>query len=140
MYGLLSTVAWLMLLISAYLSHRWSTHNENSRLRPNYILGPLAVMTRKIGELLAFINFLYVIVISGIQMTNILDNCWCDACVPGLGKVAGWVILFASDEEIAATAKPAWIGGVTLGILCAAVITAGLFISRGDEIYSRNKR
>ena len=99
----------------------------------------MAVIIRKFGELLAFINFLYVIVISGLQMTNVLDNCWCDACIPSLGKVAGWVILFASDEEIAATAKPAWMGGVSMGIVCAGMVTLGLFISKGDEIFEQNR-
>ena len=137
LYGLLFTTSWLLLLISAYLSHRWSLHVGHSRLGPASVLAPMAVLTRKASELLALINCVFVVVISGLQMTNILDNCWCDACIPGLGKVAGWVALFVSDQEIAAAAKAAWIGGVSLGIICAITVTAGLLITKGDEIFAQ---
>ena len=138
MYGLHSTVSWLILLIPAYLSHRWSLHAENSRLGPFFVLVPRAVLTRKLGELLALINCAYVVVISDIQMTNVLDNCCCDACIPSLGKMNGWIILFASDQEIAAAAMSARIGGVSLGIFCAIIVTASFFIAKGNKIFAQD--
>ena len=73
-----------------------------------------------------------------MQFTGLFDNCWCDACIPTLGKVRGWVILFANDEQIAAAGKAAWLGGVSLGMVVVALVTIWIFIARGDEVFEGN--
>lgn len=60
---------------------------------------------------------------------------WCDACIPSLGKTAGWVVLFASDAQIAAASKNAWVGGVFMGILVGVLVSIWAFVARGDEIF-----
>ena len=50
----------------------------------------------------------------------------------------GWVILFATDEQIAAAGKAAWLGGVSLGMVVVALVTIWIFIARGDEIFEGN--
>ena len=136
-YGLCSTVSWLLLTASAYLSHRYSLRLE-AHGRPSPYLGPIAVPLRIVGKALAAANALFVVGDSVIQFTGLFDNCWCDACIPTLGKVRGWVILFASDEQIAAAGKASWVGGVSLGMVVVALVTIWIFIARGDEIFEGN--
>ena len=137
-YGVVSTIAWLMLVLSASLSNRWSFQMERGRNPTRYILGSIAVITRLIGKCLAAANALFLVTTSAIQFTSLYDTCFCDACIFSLGRKAGWVILFASDAQIAAASKGAWIGGVSLSILSAAITTFCFLTSRGDEIFKRN--
>ena len=111
---------------------------ENTKLKPRNVLGPLVVVTRLSGKLLAAANALFLITASALQFTGLFDNCWCDACIPSLGRQAGWVILFASDAQIAAASKSAWVGGVLMSAVSVAAITFYVLTSRGDEVFKRN--
>ncbi len=129
-----------MLILSAALSNRWSFQMETKGIKPNCLLGPLAVVTRLVGKSLAAVNAIFLVASSIFQFTGLYDNCWCDACVPSLGREAGWVVLFASDTEIAAASKSAWIGGVSMSVLSAVLAACFFFLSRGDEIFKHNKQ
>lgn len=111
---------------------------ENPKLKPRNVLGPLVVMTRLGGKLLAAANALFLVTTSALQFTGFYDNCWCDACIPSLGRQAGWVILFASNAQIAAASKSAWIGGVFMSVVSVAAITFYVLTSRGDEVFKSN--
>ena len=137
-YGVVSTIVWLTLVLSALLSNRWSLQMESPKHKPQNILGPLAVLMRLASKFLAAANALFLVATSAIQFTGLYDTCWCDACIPSLGRQAGWVILFASDAQIAAASKGAWIGGVSMSVLSAASLTFWFLTSRGDEIFKRN--
>ena len=139
-YGLVSTVAWLTLVLSVTLSHQWSVQMGNIAKRPHCLLGPLAVVTRLLGKSLATANAIFLVITSIFQFTGTYDNCWCDACIPTLGPEAGWIVLFASDAEIAAASKNAWIGEVLMSAFSVAFITCFFLISRGDEIFKRNRQ
>ncbi|KAL8789469.1 MAG: hypothetical protein Q9195_006794 [Heterodermia aff. obscurata] len=137
-YGLASTVAWLTLTCSACLSHLYSLRLESPdpRHQPSTLLAALAVLTRLLGKLLASANAIFVIATSIIQFTGLFDNCWCDACIPSRGKAAGWVVLFASDDQLFRAAKGAWVGGVFMGIVVGGVVSLWVFIARGDEVFA----
>lgn len=137
-YGVVSTLAWLMLVLSASVSNRWSFQLERRTNSPRYVLGSLAVITRLIGKSLAAANAIFLVATSAIQFTGLYDNCWCDACILSIVEKVGWVILFASDAQIAAASKGAWIGGVSLSIISAAMTTFCFLTSRGDEVFERN--
>lgn len=137
-YGVMSTIIWITLFTSASLSHHLSLLREAAKPPPHWGLRLLTVATRLIGKSLAAANAAFMVVTSILPFTGLYDNCWCAACIPSLGRTAGWVILFASDAQIAATSKSAWVGGVTLSILSALFVTIYIFVSRGDEIFKRN--
>ena len=124
-------------MASAYLSHRYSLRLE-AQQRPSRYLGPIAVPMRLFGKILAAANGLFLVVNSFIQFTGLIDNCWCDACIPTLGTTRGWVILFATEVQVAAAGKAAWFGGVSLGTAVVALITMWVFVARGDEIFEGN--
>ena len=138
-YGLASTVSWLALTLSACLSHLHSLRLESSqhhRRHPSTLLAALAVLTRVLGKLLASANAIFVIATSIMQFTGLFDNCWCDACIPSLGKANGWVVLFASDVQLFRASKSSWVGGVFMAIVAGMVISLWIFIARGDEEFA----
>lgn len=65
---------------------------------------------------------------------------WCDACIPSVGKKASWVVLFASDAQIAAASKNAWIGGVYMGISVGVVVSVWVFVASNEILYNFRKR
>lgn len=94
------------------------------------------MVTRLIGKILASVNAIFVVVTAIIEFTGLFDNCWCDACIPSRGRAGGWVVLFASDAQIFAASKSAWVGGVFMGIIVGGVISLWTFIARGDELFA----
>ena len=92
------------------------------------------MLLRILGKTLATANALFIVANSFIQFSGLLDNCWCDASIPTLGKAGGWVILFASDVQIAAAGKAAWQRGVSLGMVVVALVTAWNFIANRTHL------
>ena len=115
-------------MASAYFSHRYFLQLE-AQERPSRYLGPSAVLLRVLGKTLAAANALFIVTNSFLQFSGLLDNCWCDASIPTLGKTGGWVILFATDVQIAAAGKAAWKRGTSLGMVVVALVTAWIFIA-----------
>ena len=113
---------------------------EASNVKLHGILGHLAVMTRLAGKSLAATNGLFLVTTCVAQFVGLYHTCWCDACIPSLGREAGWVILFASNAQIAEASRGAWIGGVAFSILSAILVTFCYCTSRGDEIFNNNKQ
>lgn len=80
-YGLVSTIAWLILCQAAYLSRLHSLRLESShiksqaRLRPSSLLAASAVIMRLVGKSLAAANAVFIIATSIIQFTGLYDNC-----------------------------------------------------------------
>ena len=133
LFGVVATLAWLTLVLSAYLSHRWSLIRERGKLRSGSIIGPIAVVARLIGKGLAVINAGWVISASLLQFTNAYDTIWCDSCALGLTGKPGWVVLFASEAQIAAASNQAWISGVLISVIVTAVATIWIFIAVSDS-------
>jgi hypothetical protein len=75
-----------------------------------------------------------------LQFTNLYNNCWCSAAVMGLGAKKAWVVLFASDAQIAAFSKNSWIAGVAMSIVVGAITLYFILGSRGDEIFNENSQ
>jgi hypothetical protein len=85
-------------------------------------------------------NALFLVITSLLQFTNLYNNCWCSAAVMGLGTKGGWVVLFASDDQIFAFSKAASIGGVAMSIVVGAISLYFILSSRGDEIFNENSQ
>ncbi|PMD37039.1 hypothetical protein L207DRAFT_393462, partial [Hyaloscypha variabilis F] len=118
-YGLLATLVWALLVFSAYLSQRYAADLSCPSLRKNirfpFLPSILIPATRVIGKTLAWINAGWLLSISLLQFANRYNNCWCMSC---LGK-SGWVILWASNSQVAQVAWSSWVGGVILGVVTA---------------------
>jgi len=139
-YGVDATVAWILLTSSAYLSHFYCKRSEHLSPHPpnSLLLVPAAVIFRVSGKTIASINACFVLITSILQFTNLYNNCWCSAAVVSLGAKNGWVILFATDAQIAAASETPWIAGVFVSIIIGAVTLGFILGSRGDEIFDEN--
>ncbi|KAJ2932954.1 hypothetical protein H1R20_g4115, partial [Candolleomyces eurysporus] len=139
LFGALSTIVWLLLLISSLLVHYVATSSPSSACTqiepptaPRYHGGhsyPLrlsiarhfAIFLRRLAKLLATVNALWILAACLFQFGNFFDRCYCNSSVFGRGRGAYNVIkLVASNVE---PMKNAWIGGV-----CLAGGTAFLFV------------
>jgi hypothetical protein len=152
LYGIVATFSCLLLLLSTYLSHLYSSALELSSSTPTlnpHLPSPLppkaiwwhatlALATSHLGKSLAGLNALWLLCISVFQFTNLYNTCWCSPSIVSLHGNA-WVALFASDLQIEQASKAPWIGGVVLASLVAFATAAFFLGSRGDEIFEGNK-
>lgn len=152
LYGIIATFSCLLLLLSTYLSHLYSSALElsSSPSTPNPRLPlpqppkaiwwhtTLALATSHLGKSLAGLNALWLLCISVFQFTNLYNTCWCSSSIVSLHGNA-WVALFASDLQIEQASKAPWIGGVVMASTVAFASAAFFLGSRGDEIFEGNK-
>jgi len=139
-YGLLATLVWALLVFSAYLSRRYAADLSCPSLRKNirfpFLPSILIPATRIIGKALAWINAGWLLSISLLQFANRYNNCWCMSC---LGK-SGWVILWASNSQVAQVAWSSWVGGVILGVVTAIGAAVFFLNARGEEIFEKQRQ
>lgn len=138
LYGILVTYSWILLLLSAYLSHRHAINTEGGE--PNtWWCSLLAAFTCYTGKFIAGINALWLLCASVFQFTNLYNTCWCSTSSLSLGSRA-WLVLFASDTQIASASMAPWVGGVFLAVVVSFASAAFFLASRGDEIFEENKQ
>lgn len=107
-YGLSATLTWFFLVLSSWL---YQVHGSSTRPRSSHRI--LANIFRRVGKLLAILSSLWVVVLSVLQFSNVLDNCWCNACAATRGKsLKSYIILFATNDTLANLAMSAWVSGV----------------------------
>ena len=97
------------------------------------LLGPLAVVTRAAGKSAALLNAFWVLIASTLQFTKLFNNCWCESDVLGLGPSFGWVVIFATDEQIADSARVAWGTGIALSLTIVGVLTLFVIFGTGND-------
>ena len=137
-YGTGATLSCLLLIFSSYLSHIWSAHTKDHSFRPSSpylprLLGPLAVITRAAGKSVALLNACWVLIASTLQFTKLFFNCWCESAVLGLGRSFGWVVIFATDVQIADSARVAWGTGIALSLTTVGVLTLFVIFGTGND-------
>ncbi|KAJ7471226.1 hypothetical protein B0H11DRAFT_1376059 [Mycena galericulata] len=120
-YGVLSTVVWILLTISSALAH-YSTfavpfkgrymHTKSTRLA-----GIFSIILRRTGKVLASINAIWIVLACLFQFGSFFDRCWCNSSVFYLGKHA-YNVIDVTQEDVLALNAP-WIGGVALASGCA---------------------
>jgi hypothetical protein len=136
LYGVLSTLVWMMLLTSsiltfystntpAQLSRRYLASKLNLRFRVTRFL---AICLRRFGKMIAILNTLWILATSILQFTGSYDRCYCNSSVLGLGKSAYNVIALTPGDTASMT--NACIGGIALAAVTALGFAAriGLLI------------
>ncbi|KAI7570457.1 hypothetical protein KC343_g2192 [Hortaea werneckii] len=127
-YGAIGTAVWFFLLCSTLFSHAvmlryqrihqaapqadLTTVRRGLGLR---MLCAAAVLTRVLGQFLAFADSIWLILSSLFEMTGAYSNCWCLGNHIGLGD-QGWVLLFKSAPDLKVLAQPIWGGGIALSL------------------------
>jgi len=141
LYGLAATLVWILLVSSAFLSHRYGTvlSDPVQRGKLGTVGQTLVVvipMMRWLGKGIAWINAGWVLTLSVLQFAGRYQNCWCMSI---MGR-AGWVILWAEDQQIAQVAWGSWIGSATLTVVTVVAVTLFALNSRGEEIFERQEQ
>ncbi|KAF9458558.1 hypothetical protein BDZ94DRAFT_1270343 [Collybia nuda] len=127
LYGCLSTVVWILLVFSSFLSHYSSTASKKSL--PVGVAGCVSIILRRVGKCIALVNAIWIVMICVFQFSNFFNRCYCNSSVLGWGSRAFNVIdLVDTDTR---HMRAAWIGGVALAAGTAAIFTAliNLFIN-----------
>lgn len=126
LFGVLSTVVWMLLLTSSVLSHYASAeprtykgHSLNSW--STAVARRISIALRRLGKVVAVFNAFWIVVTCFFQFSNFFDRCYCNSSVFGRRNLAYNVIepLLSDVSEM----RAAWIGGV-----CLAGGTAIIFI------------
>ncbi|KAJ7198831.1 hypothetical protein GGX14DRAFT_373797 [Mycena pura] len=121
LYGIISTVVWVMLATSSILAHysRFTVtfngrylHTKSTRTA-----GIISIILRRTGKCLAALNSIWIVLACLLQFSSFLDRCFCNSSVFSLGKHA-YNAIDISAKDVALMNVP-WIGGVALACGCA---------------------
>ena len=117
LYGVVSTMIWLALLLSSYLAHCAKTWHDcgvvsDTGFNSANVAKGLATFLRRLSILIAGCNTLFVILVCVFQFSNFYSTCYCNSSVLGRGSQRAYNIIAAGyDYE---HMEAAWIGGVVL--------------------------
>ena len=107
MYGTLSIIILALTVTSTIFARISETREGGSPLVKDYT-GSVAIALRRISLLLATVNMTGLILLSCLQLSNVLDNCYCNSSVVGRGKGSyivisyyGWVSMVRTVRAVA---------------------------------------
>lgn len=106
---------------------------------PSLRMALLTIITRLLGETLALINALWLVLISLLQFTNLYKNCWCAGSELALKKKA-WVVLWATDEQVAAIARKDWTFALVMSAVTILLVGGFFVVMSGEEMFQKGRR
>ncbi|KIK41457.1 hypothetical protein CY34DRAFT_806054 [Suillus luteus UH-Slu-Lm8-n1] len=118
LYGVISTLVWMMLLMSSILAHSSATDPRRVSLSARVTLTCSHIL-RWTGKFLAILNLFLLIMACVFQYSNFYDRCYCNSSVFSRQGAAYAVIIETAAQ--AAQAKAAWIGALVLACTSASV-------------------
>ena len=124
LYGIVSTVVWLTLVLSSYLAHyvkaRHRYSHRRSGLNSVTVAQGLATFLRRLSILVASCNSLWVIHVCVFEFTNFYSTCYCNSSVLGRGVQRGYSLIITAGYDYGHT-RAAWTGGFVFAGGCAAL-------------------
>jgi len=116
LYGILSTMIWITILLSGYLAHFAKVRHERGVPRSGFntvtVAEGLATFLRRLSILAAFCNTLCTILACVFQFSNFYSTCYCNSSVLGRGGQYAYSVMASGFDYN--QMKAAWIGGVAL--------------------------
>ena len=124
LYGVVSTMIWLALMLSSYLAHYAKVrHDECSLSHTGFnsanLARGLATFLRRLSILAAGCNTVSIILACVFQFSNFYSTCYCNSSVLGRGGQKAYNIIGAGYDFHGMEA--AWIGSVVLAGGCVFV-------------------
>jgi hypothetical protein len=123
LYGIVSTMIWLMLLLSSYLAHYAKVRHERgvsrSGLNSVTVAKGLATFLRRLSILAASCNTLCIILACVFQFSDFYSTCYCNSSV--LGRGGGYAYIIIAPGYHFDHMEVAWIGGIVLAGGCVFV-------------------
>jgi hypothetical protein len=130
-YGLLSTVSFLLFWWTGRLS--WSYCNQVENRTRNSVCkrfgGVLAILTRLCAKFIAFLNAIWEITWTLLAYSNIFGNCWCDTVYFDRGDTA-YTTIFIGTSAISDVSRHIWYGGLFLSLIMCLVAFIFFSVSR----------
>lgn len=123
-YWMTSYVIWILLVLAAWLSDRWSVHEATERAYGQQpprerLLGNLAVFLRIVGKTLAVANTLWIIIHCFFEFTAFYTRCYCQT---NRGTSA-WLFLDDAAIRDLDNVRERWLGlAILTGSVCAGYI------------------
>jgi hypothetical protein len=129
LYGGISTLIWMMLLMSSILAHHSAAYSgQLSRSASARIALAMSHFLRWMGKLCAIINFFLVICTCIAQYSNFYDRCFCNSSVFSRGLGGGaYAVIIESDAQIA-QAQAAWIGALILACSSSSIFLVLVYL------------
>jgi hypothetical protein len=126
LYGVLSTIIWMMLVLSSFLCH-YSTIAGSKRI--SALAEQLSIVLRRLGKVVACFNAMWIVVLSLLHLSGYFQRCYCNSCVLGWGARAFNTILLTDEDK--SWTRSASIGGAVLAAVSAiiCVVFVNLFIN-----------
>ncbi|KAJ7217528.1 hypothetical protein C8J57DRAFT_1598487 [Mycena rebaudengoi] len=122
LYGALSTLSFLVLLLGEILQQFY--HPTTSHLPLQEKIGFFAVVCRRVGKLFAWFNAFMFISVDVLTFANVLDNCFCESSVLGLGFNGGYNTIYYASMHLLNW----WVTAVVVASVSAAVFWFSIFI------------
>ena len=122
LYGILSTMVWLALLLSSYLAHYAKVRRGYGTLRSRFntitVAEGLATFLRRLSILVAACNTLWIVLVCVSEFSNFYSTCYCNSSVMGRGVQRAYNLIIATGND-RSNMKAGWAGGLVLASGCA---------------------
>ncbi|OAX33735.1 hypothetical protein K503DRAFT_851829 [Rhizopogon vinicolor AM-OR11-026] len=105
-YGVVSTVIWMMLLVSSILAHYSAAYSRRVSL-PARVALALSHWLRWMAKLLAIVNSMWAVALCAIAYSNVFNTCFCNSSMFSRGKGA-YNVLRETTAQVALV-KATWI-------------------------------
>ncbi|KAF9786451.1 hypothetical protein BJ322DRAFT_788352 [Thelephora terrestris] len=139
LYGIVSTMIWLTMLLSSYLAHFAKLHHDRgdpsrSRLNSAHLAENLATFLRRLSTFAAVGNTLCIILACVFQFSDFYSTCYCNSSVLGRGAQYAFNII-APGYDYDGT-RAAWIGGIVLagGYVMLFLLALHLILELSNDI------
>ncbi|KAF9786449.1 hypothetical protein BJ322DRAFT_1020477 [Thelephora terrestris] len=131
LYGIVSTMRWLILLLSSCLVHFAKPHHgrgypSRSRLNSANLAENLATFLRRLSTFAAVGNTLCIILACVFQFSDFYSACYCNSSVLGRGAQYAFNIITPGYDYDGTRA--AWIGGIMLAGGCVMLFMLALHL------------
>lgn len=118
LYGTISTLVWMMLLMSSILAHHSASDPHRVSLSARVAL-VFSHVLRWTGKFFALLNSFLVIMACVFQYSNFYNRCYCNSSA-FTRRGAAYAVIIETTAQ-AAQAKASWIGALVLACTSASV-------------------
>ena len=126
LYGIISTVIWLLCVLSSRLAHSYKTSQRGTAT--SQLFWATSITFRLTAKALAAFNVILLFLAAILQFSNVIDNCYCNSSRLGLRGGAYTVITYT--EHFSHNIKIAWAGGLIMSSTMAALFLLAINLLR----------
>ena len=118
LYGIISTIVWLMLLLSSYFAHYAKVRHDRGDAPSigfisTYSAEGIATFLRRLSTFAAFVNTIWVVLVGMFQFSDTYSSCYCNSSVLGRGAKDAYYIINLSGSAYGDT-MAGWLVGLAL--------------------------